>query len=291
MKKVSRNLAAVAVTIALAASSLTGCGSSAGDAAKSTAGTTGAAEASGNASADTENNASKDASDAAGDDSSVSKETDTVQWFNATYAILTYLNGEDYNMFGGSEPSEMTKLLYQSMLDSSWGVTDRESADETLDWILTEGHRDDFMITGELLSEMLAAEELDEADFVDFLMEEYGESQDEAEFDLATYEMYRDYGEHAIDAWDYCRALSLMSFYYMADYYTKEEALDKSLEIAEALQPLYGSWDELIDGYLRGYEYWAEEDSSERREIYEELLEADDNPFRVDYNVTLEKTW
>ena len=221
--------------------------------------------------------------------SSAASETDTVQWFNASYAILTYANGQDYNKFGGAKANAIMEAQYQAMLENSWSVTDRESADETLDWILTEGHRTDFMYTGELLS--MIAEECGEDELENFLMEEYDESQDEAEYDVATYEMYKEYGETAIDGCDYCRALSLMSFYYMAGYYTKEEALDKSLEIAETLQPMYNSWDELIDSYLRGYEYWAEEDSSERRDIYEELLAADDNPFRVDYNTTLEKTW
>ncbi|MDE7208179.1 MAG: DUF1266 domain-containing protein [Lachnospiraceae bacterium] len=288
MKRVSKNLVVVTLSIALAASGLSGCGavpiSNTSDDVSSNAG------AVSNDAANTSEDASKEEpDDASGDDVYVGSETDTVQWFNASYAILTYANGQDYNMFGGSEPGMVMEMQYQSMLDSSWGVTDRESADETLDWILTEGHRDDFMITGELLSMMV--EECGEDGLADFLMQEYGESQEEADLDVAAYEMYKEYGETAIDGWDYCRALSLLSFYYMAGYYTKEEALDKSLEIAQTVQPLFDSWDGLIDSYLRGYEYWAEADSSERREIYEELLAANDNPFRVDYNITLEKTW
>lgn len=279
MKKTIKQFITVTLSIALAASSLTGCSMFA---------TSGSGSVS---NADIIAGAENDAgnSDDNSQDAYVGPETDTVQWFNATYAILTYANGQDYNLFGGAEPSSIMEMQYQSLLDNSWEVTDRASADETLDWILTEGHRDDFMITGELLSQIV--EECGEEELENYLMQEFDESQEEAEFDAATYEMYKEYGETAIDGWDYCRALSLLSFYYMAGYYTKEEALDKSLEIAETVQPLFGSWDELIDSYLRGYEYWAEEDSSERREIYEELLAADDNPFRVDYNITLEKTW
>jgi len=269
MNKISINLVVVILSAALAASSLTGCG------------------------AVPISSPSKDAagqsSDASGDSAFAGSETDTVQWFNASYAIITYANGQDYNMFGGAKPGMMMEMQYQSMLNESWDVSDRASADETLDWILTEGHRDDFMITGELLSQMV--EECGEEGLEDFLIQEFDESAEEAQLDVATYNMYKEYGEAAIDGWDYCRALSLLSFYYMAGYYTKEEALDKSLEIAQTVQPLFGSWDELIDSYLRGYEYWAGADSSARREIYEELLAADDNPFRVDYNTTLEKTW
>lgn len=282
MKKINKNLVVVTLSVALAASSLTGCG------ARTIADTSNdVAVSNDDAKSTTDEASTAEVSSEAVD--SVEGETDTVQWFNATYAILTYLNGQDYNVFGGSEPSMIMEAQYQSMLDSSWGVTDRTSADETLDWILTEGHRDDFMITGELLSQIV--EECGEEELVNFLIQEFEETPEEAQLDAATYNMYKEYGETAIDGWDYSRALSLMSFYYMAGYYTKEEALDKSLEIAKTLQPLYSSWDELVDSYLRGYEYWNESDSSERREVYEELLAADDNPFRVDYNVTLEKTW
>jgi len=279
MKKRMKQFITVTVSMALAVSSVTGCSMFA----TSGSGSVSSTDMIAGAENDAENR------DDNSQDVYVGPETDTVQWFNATYAILTYANGQDYNLFGGAEPSTIMEMQYQSLLDGSWDVTDRASADETLDWILTEGHRDDFMITGELLSQIV--EECGEEELENYLMQEFDESQEEAQLDVATYEMYKEYGETAIDGWDYCRALSLLSFYYMAGYYTKEEALDKSLEIAETVQPLFGSWDELIDSYLRGYEYWAEEDSSERREIYEELLAADDNPFRVDYNIILEKTW
>ena len=85
--------------------------------------------------------------------------------------------------------------------------------------------------------------------------------------------------------------MNLLGFYYLAGYYTEQEALDLSLELATQIQPLYASWDELIDSYLRGYEYWAEESSDERRAVYEDLKSRPDNPFAVDYNTVLEKTW
>lgn len=286
MKKGMKKFVAGTLAIALAASSLTGCGSSAvgADVIQGADDTAGGQETDTGKDTGQETNADKDA------DSETGQETDTVQWFNASYAILTYANGQDYNMFGGAEPSMIMEAQYQAMLDSSWGVTDRASADENLDWILTEGHRTDFAEESKQLVEA-GLEELEEEDYADFLMEAYDFSEEDAAYAASVYKMYKEYGETAIDGWDYCRAMSLLSFYYMAGYYTKEEALDKSLEIATTLQPMFHSWDELIDSYLRGYEYWAQEDSTERREIYEDLLAADDNPFRVDYNTTLEKTW
>lgn len=216
--------------------------------------------------------------------------TDTIRWFNASYAILTELNGLDYNIFAGTPVTAQMKAIQIRSLEEWWGVTDRESADETLAWALNEGHRTDFKefiesLTNTGMGDMEATER------IDFLTVNYELSQEEAQMSVEYYEMYEQYGETAIDGWDYCRALNLVSFYYLAGYYTEQEALDKSLEIAQLVQPMFHSWDELVDSYLRGYEYWAEESSQERRGIYEELLSRADNPYAVDYQTTLEKTW
>ena len=109
--------------------------------------------------------------------------------------------------------------------------------------------------------------------------------------DVSWYKMYEEYGANAIDGWDYCRAMNLLSFYYLAGYYTEQEVLEQSLEIAKMIQPLYESWDELIASYLRGYEYWAEESSEERRAVYEELKEKEDSPYNIDFKMELVKTW
>jgi len=180
--------------------------------------------------------------------------------------------------------------LEQDALDDWWGVTDRASADETLDWILTEGHRADFADNMGYLQENGIQDVAAEAR-ADFVMDYFYVDEDEAQAMADAYAYYEQYGPNAIDGWDYCRAMNLLSFYYLAGYYNEQEALDKSLEIAQTMQPLFASWDDLMDSYLRGYEYWAEESSDERRTVYEDLKTRDDNPYAVDYNMTLEKTW
>lgn len=91
--------------------------------------------------------------------------------------------------------------------------------------------------------------------------------------------------------WDYSRAMSLLGFYYLAGYYTEEESLDYSLDLAKDIQNHFDSWDSFMESYFIGYEYWAGEDSDDRREIYEELKSSSDIPFQLDWNMTLEKTW
>ena len=67
--------------------------------------------------------------------------TNTIRWFNATYAILTRTNQCNVNYFGGFAANDTNSEAVKEMLDGSWGVTDRTTADETMEWILTEGHR------------------------------------------------------------------------------------------------------------------------------------------------------
>lgn len=222
--------------------------------------------------------------------SAAENESDTIRWINASYAILTELNGWDYTMFPGVKTTELNKQIQIASLEQWWDVTDRQSADETLEWALSEGHRTGFVEDAIYLEDM-GFGEVPADERIAWEMEYYGLDEDDAWFFAQTYGFYEEYGEHAIDGWDYCRALNLLSFYYIAGYYTKEEALDKSLEIARTVQPMFDSWDDLVDSYLRGYEYWAEESSDERREVYEDLKSRSDNPYAVDYHTTLEKTW
>ncbi len=216
--------------------------------------------------------------------------TDTVRWFNTSYALLTEMNKWDYNLFGGAENTEENQKQAQKMLDRYWGVTDRESADQTLDWVLKEGQRGNFVNIMQTL-EQDGVGALDPEERPDFLTEQYNMDEKSSQLYAQWYGMYEEYGEGAIDGWDSCRAMSLPGYYYLAGYYTKEEALDKSLEIAAMVQSEYDSWDELMDSYLRGYEFWAEESSDKRREVYEKLKKKSKGPYKVEFAMELEKTW
>lgn len=216
--------------------------------------------------------------------------TDTIRWFDATYAILTKANNCNVELFGGLAANEENAEAAKIMLEDSWDVTDRASADETMDWILTEGHRTTYKANMKDLEDA-GIQSVEAGARKDFILENYQVTEDEAQTMADLYGIYEQYGEYSIDAWDYCRALSLAAFYYHAGYYTEQEALDKSMEIAQMLQPLYTSWDEAMDSYIHGYEYWSEESGDERRGIYEELKAEENSLYNIDWNLTFEKTW
>lgn len=216
--------------------------------------------------------------------------SDTVRWFNASNAILIAINGWDYQVYGGLEPEIMNQEIARQLLDNSWGVTDKASADEILDWLLSEGHRIDFVDEMEFLEEV-GIYEVPADERAAFLMENFDVAGEEAEYYAAWYNRYEALYEDAASGWDYNRALSQLANFYLAGYYTLEEAFDASLEIAEMIQASFDSWDDYMESYFTGYEYWAGESSEERREVYEDLKDAADNPYSIDFNAKLEKSW
>lgn len=165
----------------------------------------------------------------------------TVQWINATYAILTHSNGANIKAFGGTilydESSKAYNQEYmQKQLVSWWGITDRTSAEQVVENLIASGNA-----TG--------------------------------------------------SAWDYSRAVSNLGNYYLAGYYTETEALDKALEIARIIQTRFDSWDSYNQSYLVGYNAWRAADSRPREAVLDELKTSAHNPYAIDWNLNLVKSW
>lgn len=216
------------------------------------------------------------------------EQSDTVRWFNAAYAIATESNGGDYHCLGGFSLNEEVRKSQLEFLEKWWEVTDRASAEATLNWILTEGHRTGFASDMAYLEDAGMGQAEDRRSFY---LKNFVGTEQKAELYASWYEMYEQYGQDAIIGWDYCRALNLTGLYYLAGYYSEQEALNRSLEIAQTAQGLFESWDDLVESYLRGYEYWSEKSSDDRRVLYEEIRNRADNPYQVDFKMKLEKTW
>ncbi len=218
-------------------------------------------------------------------------DTDTLRWFNASYALITTLNKGDLSYVAGFKPGTMIKTTMQTVLERDWDVTDRESLEETIDWLLSEGHNrqaldylDDSGAVGLGRDELIVA------------MAESGFEQEDVTVLLSIFDAEAAYGQQAIAGWDLSRAMSLIGWGYLADYYTYEEAMDKSLETAELIQQKFDSWEDFMDSYFYGYSYWSEEDpedassqASSRRQVYEELKA--DNVYSVEWNLAFVKEW
>lgn len=67
--------------------------------------------------------------------------------------------------------------------------------------------------------------------------------------------------------------------------------LQEEIRDEKTIQNTFDSWDSFMESYFAGYEYWSEESGDERRNIYENLKSSSDNPFLLDWNTALEKSW
>ena len=66
---------------------------------------------------------------------------ETILWFNATYAPLTYSNNCDWEKVGGMEADDYNKDFVKRGLSRDWGIEDKSSALETVERLLKDGHR------------------------------------------------------------------------------------------------------------------------------------------------------
>ena len=215
---------------------------------------------------------------------------DVLLWFNATCAVQIKENGRDYTVYGGLAANEDNKAKVEALLLEEWSITDRASADKILTMLKEEGHRIEFETEMNYLKE-LGVGELDADKRKDFMTANFTLSDSEAQIYADWYTYYEKKEGNSISAWDYSRAMMMLADCYIAGYYTKEEALDASLEIAKTIQSTFDSWDSFMESYLVGYEFWSMERSDGDRTVYEELKAAADSPYNQEWNMSLEKSW
>ncbi len=221
---------------------------------------------------------------------------DTILWFNATYAPLTYNNGGEWRIVSGGEITEDYQKFVSLSLKSSWSIRDRESALETVKKLQQEGHR---KIYRECLEELKERRMLNlgEKEFVQAL-ENSGIEKNLFRYVLVYSFYHEGWDEDAIAAWDLCRVNQLYADFYVCGYMTYEEAMDASLKNSLELQKMYDSWEELVDSYMLGYQFWQSdpcltEDSptQQRYQCYEMLKKMEDGPYSLDWNMKLKKSW
>ena len=219
--------------------------------------------------------------------------SDTVRWFNGTYGILTTSNGADIELVGGydkNNPEDVSML--KSMLESWWDIKTREDADETIECLKKlEMHNQSLLDEyNEYGLGLYSREEL-EKEIVNL-------DEEDQSYLLMMYDAVENYGENAIAAWDLIRAMQLTGQGYVVGFYTYEEAMEMSYETAKQLQSIYGSWEEMVEGYFDGLQYWSEEDPNDvnsdlykRRYIYEQLKTQYNSPYKIPWNLEFEKDW
>jgi hypothetical protein len=205
-----------------------------------------------------------------------------ILWVNGTHAVLTKLNRGDVSVFGGFEPSPEIKAEWIDSLDMSWGIDNKEELIYMIDSLTLGRHNPNFL------------EEAEEYGFTEMTEEEFFEELEHVEDEedylfFMTFIAYFLYGENAIMGWDMSRATQLCAQGYLAGYFTYEEAVEKALSVARVIQQTFDSWGDFWESYFYGYYYWSEDIDflSERMDIYEALINDDNSPLNLDWNLSL----
>ena len=163
--------------------------------------------------------------------------------------------GLSYGMDAIGKPSAVgTIYTYEwarYILESSWGITDRESLIETVCRMTYYGHNADFQAYVSMIKGMSAAEYrelLNNAEGMDAYMFPY------------TKRLGEKWGDRGILCWDLFRMSNLVQWGYAAGYLTYSEALALLEPAATLLQKNFKNWNEAFENYLDGYNWWARED-------------------------------
>lgn len=186
------------------------------------------------------------------EDKSVAEGSNLEAWALPMGAFRSYLsgplNGNGPRCFGSQARSVTQVTKRRETLSDSWGINNREDLIETIASMTFFGHNSSFLYDAALVNSLSASEYkklLADAEGMDAYMWPY------------TKQLSEKWGDRGILCWDLFRMSNLAQWGYMAGYITYEEALALIEPAATLLCANFSSWNEAIENYLDGFNWWA----------------------------------
>lgn len=226
----------------------------------------------------------------------------TLQWMNTAGSILLAANsGASFDKMGGFgdwiERGERKNSLKKSLWEY-WGVQGSLQAEEVMRSLLAEGMRTRYQKDMERLDRLYR-------DFTELqLIDEAKKQNPKANEDSYLPKMmlgWRRYGENALLGWDVGRCALICQWCYLAGYMDMQTMLDICVEAGQKAQAVFQNWEEMMESYLLGVQYWQHEDrntsgsmTAERWKIYEKLWKGENfwkiSPYlSIPFNQSLSK--
>ena len=171
------------------------------------------------------------------------------------------INAEQTGAYWDSLPTGRDPKALGRDLADNYGIDDRTSALETLDWLYGRGHRVFFEAVKGLASgtesqpcaDGLEEEELPRlSECLSHLQEAAGDLMEEGFLTRR-----RDLCRHSIAAWDMGRLVLVARCCFDAGYLSEEEAWRYITAAQAACKKHYSTWRELACGYLIGRAMWS----------------------------------
>lgn len=217
------------------------------------------------------------------------RDNPTVRWIIDAYAIYVPFENGEYGELGGHSLNDWDQEQVKEYLSDWWGITSRATATRTISQMLKKGTRASYRHAFEtyLKKGYLS---MDENGYVDIIsISEIPE--DEQCRTWVCYDAYGHLDTRGVDAWDYVRIMRITGLCYQCGYISLEECLDQCLPIAQRLQKEYGSFEEIFESYIYGYQFWKNDSDDDRIYFYRRAAgEAVEN-IQSEYNTELVKDW
>lgn len=204
----------------------------------------------------------------------------TLRWMNAAGSILIAASQHtNFHLLAGWRyNNEFDRESIKTMLWDYWGIQGHETAIKEMRSLIDEGMRASYRRKTELLSHKYKdATEVQ-------LIEEARKTNPKADEDSYLPKMltaWRRYGENALLGWDMGRCAYITQCCYLAGYINMKEMLDLCVDAGTKAQAFFQNWEEMMESYLLGGQFWKHEDQSnpnsmtaERWKLYEQLWQG-----------------
>ena len=148
-----------------------------------------------------------------------------------------------------SVDNEYRKQRVQNNLKKSWGIYNKQDALSTLNGLMNKSHSFQYETLLKIYNQVK-----DKPDVLDKL---------KAKYEFSKFCKFQEkYGSiinnKSLKAWDLCRFIAVSGWCHAAGYLDEQEAWDLIIPVAQELQTIFDSWEEMGTHYLIGRQFWLD---------------------------------
>ncbi len=196
--------------------------------------------------------------------------TKDIGWFINCMNSNSIVRGKNkFDVPGGNPRNKAQVKGAKEALQSSWNVTDRQSALDIISWLYEEGHQ-------ALYYEFLEiAQELTDED-VKFLVKRGVLDEDDINVLNTAMDIYERWGDTGIMAWDLGRVSQVAGWAYISGYITYEEYILLCTPAAIAVQERFSGWEDFDLNYVYGSSIWLRNGMENPNPMLQQRIDAHD---------------
>lgn len=204
----------------------------------------------------------------------------TLRWMNTAGSILIAANQHtNFHLLAGWRyNNEFDRESIKRMLWEYWGIQGHETAIQEMRSLIDKGMRASYR--REMMPLSYKYQDYTELQ----LIEEARKTNPKADEDSYLPKLllaWRRYGENALLGWDMGRCAYITQCCYLAGYISMQEMLDLCVDAGMKAQSFFQNWEEMMESYLLGGQFWQHEDrndpksmTAERWKLYEQLWQG-----------------